>query len=394
VRSARERRYYNGVRFARATICGVFAALAVAAGAHAQPRPASLFPAETRWTLALNSALAAPPRFDGTLAYFPLQGDRLAAYDLTRGTLLWLAPVAIKTRPAVGDGLVFVDAGTRVVALRQQDGAEIWSHVLGEPLTASLTWDNGWLIAATETGRVRAHRATDGGVIWERSLDAAASAAPALAADRVYLSLQNQTVTALHVASGEVVWQRRLGGIPQEILALDDRLYVGVAGKIFYSLTANSGMVDWKWELGGDTAGLPALDASRIYLVSRDNVLRAMDRRTGALRWDQAVPLRPVAGPLPVGDMLLVSGVGTSVRAYAMSDGDPENEITAAGDLVAPPYVIEDQYRPTLILVTGSLDAGAEVHAISRRIEPAPVPIKPLPDPVEIEPPATTTIAP
>ena len=360
-------------------------------GVHAQPRVPSLFPPETRWTLSLNSPLAAPPRFDESLAYFPLAGDRLVAYDLTFGTQLWIVGIATKSRPAVGDSLVFVDAGSRIVAFRQQDGAEAWGLPLTEPLAAPLTWDNGWLVAVTETGRVRAYRATDGGLIWERSLDAATSAPPALAADRVYLSLENQRVVALHVSTGDVVWERPLGGIPQEILALDDRLYVGVAGKIFYCIDTGSGRIDWRWPLGGDIAGVPALDESRIFIAARDNVLRAMDRRSGVLRWDQAMPLRPVSGPLPVGNMLLVAGIGPVVRAYSMEDGDPENEIKAEADLLAPPHVIEDPMRPTLILVTGSAGAGAEVRAIARRIEPAPVPIAPLPDPVLIEVPADPT---
>ena len=354
--------------------------------ASTQSRPSSLFPPEVRWTISLYSTLAAPPRYDGTRAYIPLTNQQFVAYDLTTGTRIWIAPVACVTRPAAGDGRVFVDSGGRLAALDQATGAQMWSVTLDEPLAAPLTWDNGWLVAATFSGRILAYRATDGGLIWEQHLGAPASAPAALAADRVYVPLADHRVVALNVASGEEVWTRRFGAVPQEILALDDRLYFGTMNKRFYSLIARSGVTDWDWPLGGDVVGVPVLDNRLLYVTSRDNVLRAMDRRSGVLKWQTSIPLRPTSGPQLTGTSVLLAGVSPTIRTYAASDGDPENQFSPAGDrdLVAPPYVIQDSVRPTLIVITGNIAEGDEVHAVSRRIEPAPVPIAPLKDPAPV----------
>jgi outer membrane protein assembly factor BamB len=375
------------VRFGRTTICGGFAIVVAAIGLAAQSRPASNLPSETRWTLSLESTLAAPPRFAGALGFFSLDGDRLVAYELSLGTRLWIASARSLQRPAIGDGLIYLDGGTRIAALRQTDGVEVWQAPVEDALAAPLTWDNGWLIAVTTSGRVLAYRASDGGVIWQRSFDVAAAAQAALAADRVYLPLVDGRLIALHVASGDIVWELRIGGVPQEILALDDRLYVGSGGEAFYFYCVTSGgRVDWRWPLGGATVGVPALDARRLYLASKDNVLRAIDRRNGALRWTRAMPLRPTSGPVLLRDILLLAGVAPTLRAYATDNGDPVGEVRAAGDLVAPPHLVPDPVRPSLILVTGDLAGGAQVRALSRRVEPPPVPIKPLPDAVHVPP--------
>src|SRR4029077_18720783 len=55
--------------------------------------PLPLFPLQTLWTLALNSSLTATPGYDATRAYFPLEGDQLAAYNLATGEGLLITTI-------------------------------------------------------------------------------------------------------------------------------------------------------------------------------------------------------------------------------------------------------------------------------------------------------------
>ena len=58
-------------------------------------------------------------------------------------------------------------------------------------------------------------------------------------------------VVALEVSNGTQVWERRLGGPPNDMLALDDRIYVGSDDNFFYCLLASNGDVAWRWRTGG-----------------------------------------------------------------------------------------------------------------------------------------------
>src|SRR5436309_109167 len=65
------------------------------------PMPA-IVPARGVWTLVLNSQLTIAPAYDATHAYFPLEGDRLAAYLLPAGTLSWVVTAHPLFPPAAG----------------------------------------------------------------------------------------------------------------------------------------------------------------------------------------------------------------------------------------------------------------------------------------------------
>ena len=332
------------------------------------------------WTLALNSALAAPPAFDDARAYFPLDGNRLAAYDLARGQLLWTADTPVASEPAVGDHLLFIAAAEQLAAISQNDGSTAWRIDFREPLAVRVIWGGGSLVMATTAGFVVARRAQDGREAWRRDVHAPAHAAPTLSGPRLYVPLEDGRVVALDAETGEPVWEKRLGGAPSDVLVLEGRAYVGSRDNFFYCLNADSGEEIWRWQTGADVVGLAAADERRVYFVSLDNVLRALDRRNGAQRWKRLLPLRPVSGPLVVAETVIVTGIATG-RAYATRDGAPVGELPA-GEQAAPPRLASTpgSLMPTLFLLTRDIAKGATVTAVTRSIEPAIVPLAPLPN--------------
>ena len=347
--------------------------------------PLPFFPARTVWTLALNNALTAPPAFSGASGYFPIEGDRLVAYDLESGKQLWIVPATVQSAPATGDGLIFLAEPGAIAAVRESDGGVQWHLPYDQRLAVPLVWDNGWLIAADTTGTVVAFRATDGRVIWQRNIGAQVHAPPALAADRVYVSSADSRLIALQIETGAPIWEHRLGGPPNDILALDDRLYVGSNDNFFYCVGAAKGDIIWRWSTGADVIGKPAIDDARVYFVSLDNVLRGLNRRTGSQIWKRALAMRPTAGPLVAGNAIIITGLGPAPRAFFTKDGTPAPDVPAVGVVAAPPQIVAVSNSPTplLIFMTTDIAAGATVTATTRSLEPAVAPgMPPLPSPV------------
>jgi outer membrane protein assembly factor BamB len=342
----------------------------------------SFFPVRIAWTESLNRTLSAPPAFSGSSGYFPMAGDQLAAYDLTSGQQSWIAEADVRSRPAIGDDLVFIAGQTAIGARYAADGSHAWSLPLDDPLAVPLIWDNGWLIAATEAGTIMSFRGVDGHLIWQRQMGSPLHAPPALAGDRVYLAESDGRVVALRVETGEPVWERKLGGPPNDILALDDRLYTGSQDNFFYCLNTSDGTVAWRWRTGGDVIGLPIVDERRVYFVSRDNVLRAMARRSGSQLWRRALPLRPTRGPISLLNAIVVSGSGPVMPAYATKDGGLAGELKAGGTVVADPYVVHTSAsaQPLLIAVTDDLIKGASITAITHQGKEAETPVARLSD--------------
>ncbi len=382
--------------------CSAFALVVLATTAIAtQSSPLSrprVLPVTDGWKLSLNNPLTAPPALQGARGYFPVDSDRLLAYDIEHGTLLWVAPVRTSWQPAIGGRLIFVVDHDAIAALRDDTGTIAWQLPFAEPMAAPLVWDNGWLIATTESGDVLAFRAVDGTLLWRQSLGAKVHAKASLAADRVYLPLEDRRVLALQVETGAIRWERRLGGEPNEILALDDRLFLGSNDDSFYAIDSGNGRVLWTWPTGADVVGAPVADDRRVYFVAYDNVLRALDRQTGNQRWKRPLPIRPTRAPVAVDGVLLVTGLAPTSYGYSMRDGSAADNVSQdEGELAAPPHVIADAAPPLVVLVIRNLEHRTVVRAFQRRIEAGESDMKPLPNPTipaaPIEPPPTPPTA-
>jgi outer membrane protein assembly factor BamB len=350
--------------------------------------PLSLLPVHTIWTLALNNQITVPPAYDESDGYFAIEQSRVAAYNLSTGTQKWVVSANPRMEPAVGDALLFLIEPSTLTALHTADGSIAWQLPFAETLVVPPVWDGGWLIAATAAEEILAFRGTDGRLIWRRAIGSAAHARPSLAADRVYVPTDDGRVVALQVETGEPLWERKIGGAANEILALDERLYVGSKDNYMYCLLTERGTIDWRWRTGADVIGKPVVDKRRVYFVALDNVLRALDRTSGAQQWKDALPLRPNSGPLQAGDTLIVAGLAPSMRGYQATDGKAAGEIAAGGELAAPPHLHGTDAAPVpiVIAVTRDIAKGATVSAIARVIDPEPAPIGPLPNLIPVSP--------
>jgi outer membrane protein assembly factor BamB len=350
--------------------------------------PAALFPIQPVWTLALNNLLIAPTAYDETHAFFSIAGDRLVAYDVMSGEQRWLVSARPQVEPATGDGLVFVVEAENLTALRAADGSLAWQLPFTDKPATRPVWDNGWLVVSTDAGELLAFRATDGELIWRRDLKSPPHGRPALAADRVYAPTKDGRIVALRVESGEPLWERRIGGAPNDVLALDERVFVGSTDNFFYCLLAKDGAVDWRWRTGGDVIGMPIADESRVYFVALDNVLRALNQKSGGQQWMRPLPIRPAWGPVAAGSTIVVAGLTTSVRGFAMKDGAPAGEVTAAAEVALAPHAFEERtlHRPMLLVTTRDIAKGSGAALSERSFEPQIAPVSPLPNLVQIAP--------
>ena len=167
-----------------------------------------------------------------------------------------------------------------------------------------------------------AFRAADGTLSGGRRWAFGVHAAPALAADRVYVPLEDGRVVALEVSDGAQVWERRLGGPPNDMLALDDRIYVGSDDNFFYCLLASNGEVAWRWRTGGDVIGVPVVDdAPRLLRVARQRAARA-GSRVGVAALEACAARAPDAGTRARRPTCCWSaGWRRGSNAFAMKDG-------------------------------------------------------------------------
>ena len=360
----RNSRYYNGVGKLRTTI--YCAALLLPSlfepsgradsGLTNAAQASSLF--ESQWKLTLPGSPSAPAAYDSTHAYIPLRDGKLIAVALKDGRTSWTVDAPTTLAPAAGGMSVFVAGDKDIRALNAASSEETWRVVLDDPANLAPVFDTGWLFVSTANGHLVAMRAADGEVVWTLDAGAPFRAPPAPAGNSVYLPLSDGRIVAVDIHTGQVLWTRTLPGPPSDILALDDRLFVGSHDNYFYCIALKDGGIKWKWRTGSDIVAAPVVDESRVYFISLDNVLRALDRGSGSQRWQRAMASRTVGGPMRSGSVIVVATLSPQLQAYQRIDGKPAGSSpTPEGDeqsstLAAPPQVVSLEGQDAFVLLT------------------------------------------
>jgi outer membrane protein assembly factor BamB len=332
---------------------------------------------DTRWALALETPPAAPAGFDERTAYVPLKDGELIAVTLEDGRIRWKVTLATPFTPAAGDGLVFVAGDGFLAALEEGTGTAVWRLPAADAIAGRPYFDAGMLFVTTKTGALLALRSQDGSIVWQRDLGSALSAAPSSLGSRLYVGLTDGRLLALTRDTGEPLWSFDAQGAATGILALDDQVIVGTRSNRVLSLELDRARVRWQWKVGADVAGTPSADDRRIYFAALDNVLRAVDRGNGNLRWTVRLPSRPAGGPLRIADVVILPTVSASIGAYFAEDGRDAFAIKAAQEIWGGPHVRESA-RPTAPRLIAMSREGT-LAAFAARHEPPPGRVDGLP---------------
>ena len=135
----------------------------------------------------------------------------------------------------------------------------------------------------------------------------------------------------------------------------------------------------------------PVADATHLYFASLDNMIRAIDRHSGNLRWKAALPARAVSGLLLVGDDLVVGALSPDVRIFSAISGRPVDRIAIPTELLAgPPRLINRAPADLNLIIVVGTDGQVIAFRQNRRLPL--VPLNDLPGtPVTLNPPDSVT---
>lgn len=153
------------------------------------------------------------------------------------------------------------------------------------------------------TGEYIAHPAADGfGVAWRsgigdgNSRSGRVAAPPVVAQGRVYVMDAGSTLSAIDAATGGRIWtfdvrpdgERSGGGSGGGAAFEQGRLYVATGYAQIIALEAGSGKEVWRTTLTSPFRSNPTTGGGRVFAVSTDNQVHALDMATGRKLWSHA----------------------------------------------------------------------------------------------------------
>ncbi len=216
-------------------------------------------------------------------------------------------------RPVVADGYVFtMDAEFEVNAFEISTGKQVWNYDPNVPeedeetFGGGLAYEGGRVFMSTGFGKIIALRADNGAELWRGNLPGPSRSSPTVGGGRVFaVTIDNQTV-AFDEESGKKLWTH--SGISESagLLGGGSPALVGNTVISPYSsgelvaLRVTNGRVVWSDNLVAvrrtDTLstvahirGHPVVDRGVVYAISHSGRLVAIDLRTGARVWDRSI---------------------------------------------------------------------------------------------------------
>ena len=118
-----------------------------------------------------------------------------------------------------------------------------------------------------------------------------------------YLATAGSNVLRIMLADGSKTWDRKLEGQLSEPMVDRGRLFVGSNNNLgaLWSLDAETGRDRWAWNRRGSIFGGAIIGSAAagetVFVLSKDNMLRALSRGNGAQLWQESVGSRPILPP-------------------------------------------------------------------------------------------------
>ena len=209
--------------------------------------------------------------------------------------------------------------------------------------------------------------------VWEAGIGAGSSktrrlaAAPVVAGGHVYTIDTTASIRAFDAPTGRLLWDRNIarertpkavafgGGVSADGTAV----YATSGYGIVQAFAAADGKPLWRTDVGAPLRGAPAIAGDRLYAISQDNQIFALNRVTGAKVWDVAgtieqAGLLGVATPAVAGTTIVagfssgeltafLSANGRTVWTDALSRTGRSTAINAIADIDASPVIDRDR---------------------------------------------------
>jgi outer membrane protein assembly factor BamB len=301
-------------------------------------------------------------------------GVTLLRSRLSRRAVVGLGVAGVATVASLSAGGIFLlDYQARTQRPKRTPGQVVWKKQASDKAIPNPAIVGDVIYTVSETG-VYAFRITDGHQLWRAAISVKSLyGAPVVNGSVLYVSLDN-AIYALNTSTGAKRWSVALDTLgTTEDLAGGPTYFDGVLYTIstFGSITARSasdGKKRWSQSTTAtptneEVISTPVADASGIYFASRDHNCYALDKATGAVKWNYLTRGPIHSSPAVANGVVYVGGEDTYVYALKARDGSLLWRFKTERDIISSPVVAggavyigsNDQYLYALDAKTGAL---------------------------------------
>ena len=363
-----------------------------------EPFIAPLLPAEQAWNVTLPAQPTADGVMDDASVYIPVaeiagstedgapppSPAQLIALNRETGATRWTSSAPIRLPPVLTHGVVVAATTTGIEALDPRTGEREWQIPLDRAARVRMMTHGPLLVTALEGGELIAVHLERREVAWRRPSGQSEVESLTADAQAVYFTTADSRVVSLSLSDGSDRWVRPLSGGLSEPVVDRDRVFVGSTTRSLWSLDARTGKdKSWTWNgmiFGGAIIGA-AVRGGKVYVVSWDNIVRALDRGNGSQKWKEPVT-RPLYPPRILNGIVAVVGVSPTLSTFRADNGSPISTWAFPNDLLLQGAPLIDTPAPYRVSIVAVFRDGQVFGLRSTEMlfkEAAPVPLPTLP---------------
>lgn len=337
------------------------------------PKPSPLAPLTQKaslvekWSVPMGKAskastyLKLKPAIHGNTIYVANASGTVQAVEKSTGKLLWSKQLShsVISGPTVAHGYIALGTNkSTVVLLRQSDGTEIKDFKISGDALSKPVITNNKVIIKTIDGYLYAFDLKTGEKLWgsehgSPSLILKASSSPVIMDKLVLVGFSDGKLDAIDIQSGNVVWQRsiayasgssdveRLVDIDADPIVQGNIVYLASYQGYIGALSLANG--EFVWRKPGSVYKNMATDNSTLYITDSDDILWAIDKRSGQVKWKQlALKARGLTEPVLMGNRLIVGDRTGFLHVLATQNGELVSRVQMSGPVDIAPAVAEN----------------------------------------------------
>jgi outer membrane protein assembly factor BamB len=321
------------------------------------------------WSLELgNPVVAEAAVADGAIVVGDVMGT-IHCIDLATRTQRWTFETGdtIQAAPAISNGRVFVGSGDkRFLALDLATGEKLWAIEATQkfPSAANIVpapdGSGEWILVNGYDGIARCLRASDGSQVWAYQTEDYINGTPAVIDGRlVAFGGCDKVIHVLNLADGtlvnEVVTDAQ---IINSVATAGSSVYSANHANQVVATEAQAPALAWIYKASDfPFTTTPAVDATHVYLGSRDKSLHAIVRATGQAAWTFKTGGRVESSPLAFNNAIVFASNDGRLYAANPADGAELWRLDLGEDLTAAPVFAQGRLilgggRGTLFVIS------------------------------------------
>ncbi len=266
------------------------------------------------WRFNARGAIYSTPEVSDGRVVVGSVDSSIACLDVENGNLLWRlgASSSVLGTAAIHKGKVFIGSGRGMQAIDLRTGARLWeSHVTKGFVECRPLVRDGKVIFGAWDGHLYALDESDGRVLWSWEGDSPgmfyspAACWPVASGKEVFIVAPDRKMTVLDMSSGRVIWRSGIHQVRESIGASGDTVFVRLMRDTIMAFRPDSAAPAVLWStavgFGYDINSAMLVEkGGTVYYGTKDGLICALDRGTGAILWKHRVGAGPVNTIQPV----------------------------------------------------------------------------------------------